>query len=347
MKEYIAINPAHAPAYEFYIRNLDSHAEVPARVEEIEKALRVNQVGELVYVEDFKPVPKKLLRSVHYPKYVDFILGRAQEEDQHGAMRYATSFRYPRSTHRSRDPITGHLGSYSADTYTPVHKGLTKAALDAASASYSAALEINSGAQVAYAAARPPGHHAGYDYMGGYCYLNNSMVAAEVLSQTGKVAILDVDFHHGNGTHDIIKMKNEQAKQHKILGVSIHADPDKKFPYFSGKNPGSMRSGLINFPLAEHTGVSQYDPVLHKSIDLIDKFDPSFLIVSLGFDTYMNDTLTGGFFQLNTEYYEQMAHTIMELNRPTLIIQEGGYNVADIGKNALSFIRGVESNLPK
>jgi acetoin utilization deacetylase AcuC-like enzyme len=176
--------------------------------------------------------------------------------------------------------------------------------------------------------------------MGGYCYFNNAMVATEVLRSEGKVAILDVDFHHGNGTHDIVKRKNLAAQGNTILAISIHADPDRMFPNFTGKTNEIPESGCVNFALDSGINNKEYDKILLKALSMIDLFNPDFITVSLGFDTYKKDPICD--FKLTTKYYERMANQIMEVKKPTVIIQEGGYNTDAIGANALSFIKGIE-----
>jgi len=332
MKEFISVNNKHAAPYEFYAHGFEPNSEIPARVSEIERVLIEQKVGELIYPDKFSQVPRELLEKIHDPAYVAFILESAKREQREipeNKYRYPTSFPYRRSNRVPNNDV-GALGYYSIDTYTPVHEDLTDAALVSASGAYSAAVDILHGGNTSYSIGRPPGHHAGYDYMGGYCYFNNAMVAVETLREKGKVAILDVDFHHGNGTHDILDMQ-------RMIDV---ADPDLMFPYFSGKKRMFEKPECFNYPLPLGVTNEQYDAILQRTLRRINDFNPYSLVVSIGYDTYKDDPIGG--FQLTTDYYERMARQIMELKKPTVFIQEGGYNVAAIGHNARSFIKGTE-----
>lgn len=190
---------------------------------------------------------------------------------------------------------------------------------------------------------RPPGHHAGYDFMGGYCYFNNSAIAAYALSEHGKVAVVDVDFHHGNGTEDIFRTLQEGQENPKVITFSIHADPNRKFPYFSGQSstPETPLWQGVNFALEEHITNSEYARVLDQVLKRATDLKVDYLVVPIGYDTYQYDPF--GDFDLTTPYYEEMSKQIMALGLPTVFIQEGGYNIAALADNIKSFIRGIEN----
>lgn len=175
--------------------------------------------------------------------------------------------------------------------------------------------------------------------MGGYCYLNNAAVATEYLSGFGKVATLDVDFHHGNGTQHIFYHRSD------VLTISIHAHPDWKFPFFSGYEnevgTGAGEGFNRNFALTEGTTDSQYQTVLEQALEHIREFRPDYLVISLGLDTHESDPIGG--FRLTSEYFTEMARSIADLQLPTVIIQEGGYNTDLLGKNVVAFLDGFTS----
>jgi acetoin utilization deacetylase AcuC-like enzyme len=192
----------------------------------------------------------------------------------------------------------------------------------------------------AFALCRPPGHHAGADYFGGYCYLNNAAIAARaaVSRGMGPVAVLDVDYHHGNGTQDIFW---EDAS---VLFASIHADPRTDFPYFWGhsdeRGAGAGEGTTFNQPLPRGTGWAQYERALAKALEAITAFGAKTLIVSYGADTFAEDPIAQ--FALTTDDMERMGAMIGAAGLPTVTVMEGGYNVAALGHNVAAFIAGLE-----
>jgi acetoin utilization deacetylase AcuC-like enzyme len=172
--------------------------------------------------------------------------------------------------------------------------------------------------------------------MGGYCYFNNGGVAAQILrnaSRKNRIAILDVDFHHGNGTEKIF------GETEEILTVSIHADPSEKFPFFSGSETDAYLSNR-NFPLPLGTANTEYHKTLLLALEVIKQHRASHLVVCFGADTHESDPIGG--FKLTTDFYTKMSHLISELKIPTVVIQEGGYNTAALGENVLAFLDGFE-----
>lgn len=346
IKEFISKSPIHNPPHEIWNGNRDPHEEVPARMDKIEEALRVNDKNKLVYPPEFRAVPIELLKKVHDPAYIDFLyntlVGEADTIDPVMAYRYPSVLPARRSDHLT-EQRNGKLGYYSMDLYTPVHKYLISAALTAASGAYNAALAVRDGGdRTSYAIGRPPGHHAGYDYMAGYCYINNAAVAAEVLKGKGRVAILDVDFHHGNGTEDIFRVMQKDLSDPQVLHISIHANPDRMFPYFSGATTDKstpLWKG-INFALEKYVTDDEYHKVVEAAIAHVRDFSPQYLVVPVGFDTHEDDPI--GDFRLTTGYYQKLAATIMNVGLPTVFVQEGGYKLETIGSNITSFIKGIE-----
>lgn len=326
---------AHQSPYEIWNGEQTPHQEIPARVENIIAALE-NTSHELVELE--QKVPMRILRAIHSSRYLNFLSDFCPTLND-GEYKYPSVFAlHTQAEDRYKYPLT-RLGFYSFDIYTPLSNATFRVALDSASAAYQAAFEVkNRGQKVAFALCRPPGHHAEPNQMGGYCYLNNAAVAAQFFSQFGKVATLDVDFHHGNGTQHIFYDRED------VLTVSLHADPDWKFPHFSGyadeKGTGDGDGFNLNLPLQQGTTNSQYQRSLVKALTRIKEFGAEYLVVSFGADTHADDPIGG--FALTTKYFTKMAQTIAELNLPTVIVMEGGYNTSKLGDNVVSFLSGFE-----
>jgi len=324
----------HHPQHEIFNGKQTDHSEIPARINTIEKAL---QREKFIIENSFLPIPKWLLLKTHHPSYVQFIAQASRGLKKN-------EYLYPSIFNMAKGNATNTLtmmGNYSSDMYTPILLGTYESALESTSIAYSVAKKIQSGKiKIGYALCRPPGHHATSSLMGGYCYFNNTAVAANYLSTLGKIAILDVDLHHGNGTQEIFYKRND------VLTVSIHADPRYKFPYYTGftneigedKGKGFNK----NYPLGKKTGDKKYQNTLLKAIAFIKKYHPSYLVVALGLDTFAEDPI--GFFNLSTEYYQKMAATIRSLRLPTIIIQEGGYNTDKLGNNVVSFLKGISED---
>lgn len=324
----------HNPQFEIFNGEKTSHSEVPARIDTIEKALRREKFQ---IDRTFSPVPKSLLLKTHRVDYVKFI-SQASRELKNNESLYPSIFNMG-AGQGVKSSIT-KMGDYSSDMYTPILPNTYKCAFESASIAYSAAQKLQQGKiQKGYALCRPPGHHATSSLMGGYCYFNNTAIAANYFSSFGNVAVLDVDLHHGNGTQEIFYNRKD------VLTVSIHADPRFKFPYYTGfaneTGEGQGKGFNINFPLAEKTRDKKYQVTLEKALLVIKKYRPAYLVVALGLDTFIEDPI--GFFSLTTEYYQTMAKTISQLHIPTLIVQEGGYNTEKLGNNAASFIKGMIS----
>lgn len=326
---YPAGHIRHCPVSEIENGEAIPHEEVPERVEHIKAAL----VAAGRTVEDVSlTVPSSILSRVHTPVYLRTFKSIAAMADEAQIPSV-----FPYGGHTRTDHLRGQFGGVSFDTYTPVFKGTFAAALESASCAYAGARSLAQGNMYAYAICRPPGHHAGSSYMGGYCYINNAGVAAEYLSRKGRVAIIDVDFHHGNGTQDIFYGRSD------VLFTSLHADPDWKFPYFTGRanerGVGKGKGYTRNFPLSKGTGDRVYDATLVRALQYIAAFHPKFLVVSLGFDTHVDDPIGG--FALTTVYYRKMAERLMDLGIPTVFVQEGGYNTGALGKNVQSFFSRI------
>ena len=233
------------------------------------------------------------------------------------------------------------LGAYCFDTATPIVAGTADAAHAAVDIALTAADRVLAGAPLAYALCRPPGHHAGRRLMGGYCFFNNAAIVAQALVARGasRVAILDVDFHHGNGTQQIFWERGD------VLYVSLHGDPATTYPYYSGhateRGTGAGDGANLNLPLPTGTDGAGYLAALEDGLNAIRAFDPDApLVLSLGFDTYHADPICD--LTLRTDDYSRIGARIAgRLERPVIAIQEGGYAVEALGANAVAFLGGL------
>jgi acetoin utilization deacetylase AcuC-like enzyme len=331
---YNTIHVSHNPPFEVFNGDHDTAMEIPDRAVNIYQALKQEQFP---FVEDCNNVPRALLETVHRRDYVRFLETTCKDLGDKEYL-YPSVWSYvPTIPSAARDSRLSQLGRYVFDTYTPLLHDTYRVALGSASLAYTAATLLHrSQNETYYALCRPPGHHAEHAMAGGYCYFNNAAVAAQYLSRYGKVATLDVDFHHGNGTQHIFYERDD------VCTVSIHADPRWKFPYYSGSSGElgqSKGKGFNhNFPLQKGTTDKQYAAVLQRALAIIREFEPQYLVVSYGADTHVSDPIGG--FRLSTGYFTQMGRLIRSLSVPTMIVQEGGYNNEHLGKNVTAFLKG-------
>lgn len=233
--------------------------------------------------------------------------------------------------------VPTHAGYYCIDIYSPINRNSFLAARNAVNVALTTAQRVERGSHFAYALVRPPGHHAGRDSFGGYCYLNSSAIAANYLSKQGRVVILDLDYHHGNGQQEIFYHRND------VFTISIHADPAFEYPYFSGyaSERGELAGEEYNLNLTLKKGIDgdEYTLALQKALKKIRAYKPDFLVIALGLDTAQNDP--SGTWRLVADDFENNGRAIGGLSIPTLVVQEGGYDCAVLGKNALSFFNGL------
>lgn len=314
--------------------------ELPARAEIIRA--RVAEVG-LGPIREPDGFSLEAARRVHRPDYVDF-LGRAHDMWlARGRTGTAMPFVWPvPGLRRDRPPedIEGLLGYYGFDGGATFVAGTW----DAVQASHDTALTgaalVRSGERAAFALCRPPGHHAGSAFAGGYCFLNNAAVAAEWLRAAGapRVSILDIDYHHGNGTQEIFYARGD------VQVVNIHADPRVEYPYFLGhadeRGTGEGEGATLNLPLPHGTGFAEWSAALETASAAIAAFAPEILIVSLGVDTFHGDPISE--FRLDTPDYPVIGARLRALGLPTLFVMEGGYAVEAIGRNAVGVLEGFE-----
>jgi acetoin utilization deacetylase AcuC-like enzyme len=226
------------------------------------------------------------------------------------------------------------------DAASPIVEGTYAASRAAVDVALTAVDLVLGGEGSAYGLCRPPGHHVARSMMGGYCYFNNAAIAAEdIVRRTGgRVAILDVDYHHGNGSQQIFWRRGD------VRYVSIHADPDGEYPYFLGRaDEGGEGEGAgenLNIPLPPGTTNSAYLVAVDRALEAIAAVPGSVIVVSLGFDTYGLDPM--GTFALTTDVYHEVGRRTAALGRRLVILQEGGYHRPSLGENARAWLRGAE-----
>jgi acetoin utilization deacetylase AcuC-like enzyme len=318
---------AHEPTAEFFNGQLHPSAEHAGRVDAI-----LSAIGPTEAPQDSGMEP--LLR-VHSRQYLDLL--RDAHRDWLAAGREGDAFPYtfPVVSRRPLDlsRIDARLGQHSFDTSTPIGPGTWDACYWSAQTALAALEAVLGGERSAFAFTRPPGHHAGPDYLGGYSYLNHAAVCAEaaLAARRKRVAILDVDYHHGNGTQDIFVGRDD------VFFVSIHADPSTDYPFFWG-HADESQGNILDLPLPRGTDSGGYAPALIQAIDWLEKASPDLLIVSYGADTHEADPIS--YFELRTSDYAPMARRIASMGLPTLIVMEGGYAVDALGANAASFLSG-------
>ena len=315
-------------------------AECPDRANNVLKAIRDQNFGRLmdpaVFAED------KLTR-IHAPDYVQFLKDVWPEwlaSGEKGSNARPDTFVGAGMRHADTECIAGKLGRYSFDSTSPFVEGSWQAIRTSANIALTGADLVKGGEQQAFALCRPPGHHATVNYCGGYCYLNNTALAAQSLLDGGakKIAVLDVDYHHGNGTQSIFYERND------VLTISLHADPRLEYPYFLGfadePGAGAGHGFNVNYPLPFGTDWNQYEAALADGIKQVQRFEPDALVVALGLDTFAGDPTTH--FGIESDDYVLMGKAIASLGLQTLVVLEGGYSVEHIGTNTVRFLTGLE-----
>ena len=315
--------------------------ECPERAEIILARVREQELGPVVAPTVFGLDP---ILAIHDANYVDFLRDcwRDWVTAGHKGEAIATSWpsrRMPRDV--APRNIDGRIGYYCLAADTTITEGTWDAALAAADVTLTAQAMVAGGERAAFALTRPPGHHAAQDMFGGYCFLNNAAIAAQAFRDGGarRVAILDIDFHHGNGTQAIFYDRDD------VLFLSIHGDPDDAFPYFLGGadeiGVGAGEGLNVNYPLPEGCPFDRWAAALEDTCARIHAFAPDALVVSLGVDTFKDDPIS--FFRLESADFLRIGERLSGLALPTLFVMEGGYAVAEIGINTVNVLEGFEN----
>ncbi len=310
---YSDTHKLHNPRFEIYDGKKTPMPEIAKRAEGVIKELALRRLGQIQAPAAFNI---SNIYAVHSRQYVNF-LRRSSNID-------AGEDFYP--------------SYFISDTYAPLTKGTFQASIQAVNCALTGANCLLNGETLVYSLCRPPGHHAEHSSMGGYCYFNNAAIAANFLSTHGRVAILDIDFHHGNGTQSAFYNRDD------VLFVSLHADPKRRYPYTSGftqeNGVGQGYGYNINFPLKLSTSDEEYLQILESAIAEIRLFEPDFLVVSAGFDTFEGDPIGG--LKLTLSVYPKIAAAISNLNCRTIIIQEGGYNTEQLPHMVADFLQSFQ-----
>lgn len=332
---YSETHRKHEPLFEVFDGGLRTpYLENPDRMDRILNSLKDTDWAEILEPTDFGPEP---VHAVHDKAYVDFLASSWTEwldsNPKDSSVLLPATFALRRHPQKPAS-LLGRAGYYMMDLSACIVEGTYPAALASANCALSAAEVIANGERSAFALCRPPGHHAGKDYAGGYCFINNAAVAANSLSSKGKVALLDIDYHCGNGTQDIFYDRDD------VLTISIHADPNFEYPHFAGyANETGTGAGLRfhrNFPLEKGTDDAQYLSTLEEALSLIREFEPEYLVISAGMDIYADDPL--GTISVTTDGIREIGKRIAALDLPTLINMEGGYNNDALGKNIINLL---------
>jgi acetoin utilization deacetylase AcuC-like enzyme len=314
--------------------------EKPIRAEYVRARVEEVRLGPILAPRSF---PLDHARRVHDAGFVAFLETAWEQWAAMGRHTTALPMTWPVPGLRSDVPpehIDGLLGYYSLDAGAGFMPGTWKAIRSSYETALTAAELVNGGEHAAFALCRPPGHHASTRAIGGYCFINNAAVAAQWFLDQGaaRVAILDVDYHHGNGTQEIFYKRGD------VMVVNLHADPRQEYPYFLGHadehGAGAGEGFNVNYPLPMGTGFDRWSTALESGCRKIDDYGPDVVVVSLGVDTFERDPISQ--FLLKTTDYPRIGERIAGLGRPALFVFEGGYAVEEIGINAVGVLTGFE-----
>ena len=341
---YNHLHAQHQGKVEMFRGALVPCFEVPARADHVLAELQRRQLGAVLEPQAFD---EAALTAIHSPRYLNFL---ATAWDQWVALDPAHADKdilpsvWPTRTFRTDiepDNFAAKVGLYSYDAGTPFTSGTWVAAREGAYCALSAAQAVLAGDRAAFALSRPPGHHAGADFFGGYCFLNNAALAAQHLRNAGmkKVAVLDVDYHHGNGTQAIFYDRPD------VYFASIHGDPRTEYPFYLGHadetGAGAGLGANLNLPLPRGTDYATWAQALETALAGIAQFGADALVVSLGMDTFEGDPISG--FKLTTQDYLRLGKRLARAGLPTVFVFEGGYAVDAVGVNAVNVLQGFTS----
>lgn len=335
-------NPAqagHCPEFEFFRgRRVPCH-ETPERFQFVAEVL--GSAG--CQLESPDLFPDEALHAVHTPRYLAFLKGAWAEWLATGNEGDAFPAVWPGAgMRRDRLPenFAARMGFFSFDTGTPLAAGSWEAARTGADCALSAAQSVLGGERSAFVLTRPPGHHAGIETFGGYCFLNNAALAAQALREGGasRVAILDVDYHHGNGSQEIFYTRPD------VFFASIHGDPMTEYPFYLGhadeRGEGAGLGANLNLPLPAGAPAADWFSALEQALTAIAQCGAEALVVSLGVDAWEGDPISR--FRLKTSDYGRLGERLRQLGLPAVFVLEGGYAVRAIGDNVLSCLRGFD-----
>jgi acetoin utilization deacetylase AcuC-like enzyme len=314
--------------------------ERPSRMEYILRELKRRKMTEIIAPQR---LDMKVVARVHDAGYLTFLKNIWREWTAAGYRGEVVATIIPNRSLQQRVPrwVDGKVGYYAHSIETAITAGTWEAATASAAVALTAQKIVAGGAASAFALCRPPGHHAHDDLYGGYCFLNNAAIAAQAFRDSGaaRVAILDVDFHHGNGTQDIFYERDD------VLFLSLHGAPEDAYPHFLGyadeRGKGRGEGFNVNYPMARGTTFARWREALADALKRIRRFKADVLVVSLGVDTYEKDPIS--FFKLKSADFLRYGALIAGLKMPTLFVMEGGYAIEAIGVNTVNVLEGFEN----
>jgi acetoin utilization deacetylase AcuC-like enzyme len=314
--------------------------ECPVRAEHILQRVKEVKLGEIIAPDSFEI---DAVKRIHDTDFLRFLETCWDEWVASGYKGEAIATCWPArgmQQHRVPHHIDGKLGHYALAAETSISNGTWEAARASVNVALTAQAALRDGAREAFALCRPPGHHAAADMFGGYCFINNAAVAAQAFIDQGasRVALLDVDFHHGNGSQAIFYDRSD------VMFLSLHGDPSDAFPHFLGyadeNGQGDGEGFNHNYPMGPGTNFKTWGDALADACHKIKNYAPDAVVISLGVDTFEHDPIS--FFKLASDDFKRYGSTIASLNLPTLFVMEGGYAVEEIGINAVNVLEGYE-----
>lgn len=328
----------HFPQAELFGGQFVTPFERPSRVEYVLRQLKGRGFESPRPPEPLDMTP---VRQIHDAGFLGFLETAWEEWKRAGMAGEIIATGYPvRRMHTNRPPnhIDGKVGYYSLASETAITAGTWAAAQASCAVAQSAQRHVAAGARSAFALCRPPGHHATSDMYGGYCFLSNAAIIAQMFRNDGasRVAVLDIDFHHGNGTQDIFYTRGD------VFFASLHGQPQDAFPYFLGfadeTGAGEGEGANANYPMPPGTAYDRWSEALDDAISRIGKFGAQALIVSLGVDAFKLDPIS--FFKLESDDFADCGRRIAKLGLPTVFVMEGGYAIEAVGINTVNVLEG-------
>ena len=320
--------------------------ENPSRADIILERVNSENLGEVSAPSEFGMEPVLVLHDAGFVEFLRVAWDEWSQTEYEGEI-IPICWPARRMSKRIPDFINGKVGYYALSSETSINEGTWEAALASKDVALSGAELLLKGIETetsamkgVFSLCRPPGHHAAFDMFGGYCFLNNAAIATQWFRDNGveRVSILDIDFHHGNGTQDIF------YKREDVFYLSLHGDPRDAFPHFTGYPEETGQDAgtgtTYNCPLPPGTQFKTWCDKLKESLTKIDQFGAEVLVVSLGVDTFEKDPIS--FFKLKSDDFLSIGKLIADLNIPTLFVMEGGYDIKELGINVVNVLQAFE-----